>query len=207
MSKEIRYLQSKVEIRTDQSESEYIEGYALKFEKWSERMGILTPFREIISRDSLIDTNMADVVALFNHREDFPLARSTVSGENGRLELTVDDIGLKFRLTPTNTTFARDLLENVRAGVVDQCSFAFSIDHSSKDAETWTYNDNDEIYERRINKIKNLYDISVVTYPAYPDTEAIVSSRSRERVKELELKRSLPTEREKILMELDLLSV
>ncbi|KEP24752.1 HK97 family phage prohead protease, partial [Bacillus zhangzhouensis] len=82
-----------IEIRSDgEGQSEYVEGYALKFEKWSERLGW---FKEIISRNALESTDLSNVIALFNHREDFPLARNTVSGESGRFELVIAAIGFK----------------------------------------------------------------------------------------------------------------
>lgn len=38
--KEIRQLTTPIEVRSEgEGESEFVEGYALKFEKWSERLG------------------------------------------------------------------------------------------------------------------------------------------------------------------------
>ena len=69
-------LNQPIELRSEgEGQSEYIEGYALKFEKWSERLGW---FKEIISRTALDSADMSNVIALFNHQQDFPLARNTV---------------------------------------------------------------------------------------------------------------------------------
>lgn len=204
MEKEVRNLTTKIELRSSkEEEKEYIEGYALKFEKWSERLWY---FKEIIDRNALDKADMGNVVALFNHKEDYPLARNTVDGDVGKLELEVDNIGLKFRLSPTDTSYAKDLMENVRSGVINQCSFAFSINYDDDNAEEWEYNENEEIYERRINKIERLYDISIVTTPAYNDTEAVVGARSKEKVKELEELRNKP-KLDKLKMELELLDL
>ncbi|WP_340640742.1 HK97 family phage prohead protease [Bacillus atrophaeus] len=202
-NKEIRQLTTPIEIRSDgEGQSEYVEGYALKFEKWSERLGW---FKEIISRNALDSTNMSNVIALFNHQQDFPLARNTVSGDTGRLELETDGIGLKFRFKPSDTSYARDLMENIRSGVINQCSFAFSLDYGDADADEWRINEDEDIYERRINKIQRIFDISLVTTPAYSDTEAVVGARSLEKVEQLEESRN--SSDETLKMELELLDL
>ncbi|GED01399.1 HK97 family phage prohead protease [Bacillus atrophaeus] len=202
-NKEIRQLTTPIEIRSDgEGQSEYVEGYALKFEKWSERLGW---FKEIISRNALDSTNMSNVIALFNHQQDFPLARNTVSGDTGRLDLETDGIGLKFRFKPSDTSYARDLMENIRSGVINQCSFAFSLDYGDADADEWRINEDEDIYERRINKIQRIFDISLVTTPAYSDTEAVVGARSLEKVEQL--KESRNSSDETLKMELELLDL
>lgn len=206
-NQEKRQLTTKIELRSaDEAESDgVVEGYALKFEKWSERLWY---FKEIISRSALDTADMSNVIACFNHKQDYPLARNTVEGDIGKLELTVDNIGLKFRFKPTNTSYAKDLVENIRSGVVNQCSFVFSLDYSDDDVDEWRYNDDEDIYERRINKIERIHDISIVTTPAYSDTEAVVGARSKEKVEALKEERLKPMkELEKMKLELDLLSL
>jgi HK97 family phage prohead protease len=130
---------------------------------------------------------MSDVRSLFNHDANQVLGRSTVASDQpGNLQLTVDNIGLKFRCIPTNTTFAGDLKINIRTGVVNQCSFGFELDHDDESADSIEFNETDGVYERTINKIKVLRDVSPVTYPAYTNTEAVVGTRTIDRVKELE---------------------
>jgi HK97 family phage prohead protease len=102
--------------------------------------------------------------------------------------LEVDGIGLKWRVTPTDTSYARDLMENVRNGVINQCSFAFSISED-ENADEWVWNEERDLYERTIRSIGRLYDVSVVTTPAYPDTEAVVAARSTDKVKEMDQQR------------------
>jgi HK97 family phage prohead protease len=212
MDKEIRLLTTPVEIRAasdGESGPEYVEGYALKFERWSDVMGFWFPFQEIISRNALDEADMNNVVALINHDPSYPLARTTVNQDVGRLELTVDNIGLRFKFQPTDTTYAKDLMENVRAGVVNQCSFAFSLAEDDT-ADEWTYDEEAGIYRRRINKFARIYDISIVTTPAYPDTEAVIGQRSKEKVEKLQELRKKPKadqEKEKLLLELDLLAL
>ncbi len=169
--KELRLLNADFEIRERDDDQDEIVGYALKFNRWSDVLGGM--FKEIISRDALADTDMSDVVALFNHDDNQILGRK---GKN--LTLEVDEIGLKFRLKPTNTSYTKDLIENLRTGIIDKCSFAMSDIESD-----WNDVGDDQPLERTITSIGKLWDVSIVTTPAYSDTEAVVGSRSKEQAK------------------------
>lgn len=184
---ETRQLTTKLELRKLENDTEVIEGYALKFDRWSDTLGWFYPFREKLEPGCLDTADTNNVVALFNHDQSQILGRT---GAN--LDLEVDNIGLKFRIFPTNTTLSRDLMENIRSGVINQCSFAFTIP-DEEGAEEWRENEETGVYERYVRKIDKLYDVSVVTTPAYPDTEAVVGSRSKEIVEEL---RSHPVKQE-----------
>lgn len=164
----------------EDSEESVIEGYALKFNKPSDILGGFVRFREILDSHALDETDMANVVATFNHDQNQVLGRTGIN-----LDLEVDNIGLKFRVKPTDTQFARDLLTNIKAGVINQCSFAFTIPNE-KGAEEWEDSEEEGVdYQRTIRQIDHLYDVSVVTTPAYPDTEVMVGSRSKELVEAL----------------------
>lgn len=179
-AKEIRQVTTQIELRSDGESNEIIEGYALKFDKWSDDLGW---FREKLASESLEKTDMSNVTALFNHNESQILGRSGIN-----LELDVDNIGLRFKVKPTDTSYSRDLMENIRQGVINQCSFAFTVSRE-QDSEEWRENLESGIYERIIKNIDKLYDVSVVTTPAYPDTEAVVGARSKELVDKLELRK------------------
>lgn len=170
--KELRLLNADFEVREQDGEHDEIVGYALKFNRWSDVLGGM--FKEIISRDALQETDMSDVVALFNHDDNKILGRK---GKN--LTLEVDEIGLKFRLKPTNTSYTKDLVENLRTGIIDKCSFAMS----DIDSE-WNDAGDDQPLERTITSIGKLWDVSIVTTPAYSDTEAVVGARSKEQATE-----------------------
>ena len=195
MKMEQRQRTTTIQLRQSEGEQEVIEGYALKFERWSDTLGWFYPFREKLAKGCLDDTDTSNVVALFNHDSSQVLGRT---GAN--VELEVDNIGLKFRIKPTNTTLSRDLMENIRAGVINQCSFAFTVPNE-EGAEEWEETE-EGTYERTIHKIDRLYDVSVVTTPAYPDTEAVVGARGYKMVEEL---RSHPQKKEikRMLNELD----
>lgn len=184
---ETRQRTTKLELRMLENDTEVIEGYALKFDRWSDTLGWFYPFREKLEPGCLDTADISNVVALFNHDQSQILGRT---GAN--LDLEIDNIGLKFRIRPTNTTLSKDSVENIRSGVINQCSFAFTIPDEDG-AEEWLENEETGVYERLIKKIDTLYDVSIVTTPAYPDTEAVVGSRSKVIVEEL---RSHPQKQE-----------
>jgi hypothetical protein len=192
-SKEIRTLTTKIELRSaddGDNQQEVIEGYALKFNKWSDTMGTFLKFREKIDPNALEDCDMSNVVATFNHDENMPLGRNTIKDGIGSLQLSVDNIGLKFRCIPADTSYARDLKENIKAGVINQCSFSFTL-ADDDDADSVTYDEESQTYERTINKIGRIYDIAVVTTPAYPDTEVVIGQRSLSKIQNDVLRKKL----------------
>jgi uncharacterized protein len=142
-----------------------ISGYAAVF---NSKTMIGDWFEEVISPGAFarsISEN-GDVRALFNHNWDNVLGRT----KNGTLRLEEDERGLKFEVELPNTSVARDLAESMRRGDINQCSFGFWAT-----GETWDYSIEPAV--RTINEVE-LYEISVVSIPAYEDTE--VSLRSKE---------------------------
>lgn len=178
---EIRALQT-----LEKSEDNVVEGYALKFNKESRDLG---GFVETISPDALEGVDLTDVRCFLDHDSSKLLGRTS----SGTLELTVDDIGLHFRCTLPNTSTGRDAMELVKRGDLNQCSFGFTV---AKDKWTKTK----DIMQRSINKIGSLLEISLVSIPAYDDTDVRVATRSLEEVvNELE--------KEKLEIELELLGL
>lgn len=186
---------------TDDDGEPVIEGYALKYNKPSEVLGGFVRFVEHIAPGALDHTDMSNVVATINHDQNQVLGRSGVN-----LELTPDDVGLKFIVKPTDTSFARDLITNIKAGVINQCSFAFTVPDNDE-AQEWKDSTRDGVdYERTIREIDHLYDVSVVTTPAYPDTEAMVGQRSIDMVKRMQSKvknEAVQHERQNMLREME----
>lgn len=153
----------KVESR-QAAESRTIVGYAAKFERWSEP--IMGWFREKIARDAFSECDVTDVIMCFNHNIDSILARTT----SGTLTLSTDEEGLRFEFEAPATSLGNDMLELVRRGDISKCSFKFTVEE-----DEWRYADKQnqmEYDERTIRKIDRLYDVSLVVYPAYNDTEA-----------------------------------
>lgn len=188
IDKDVRLNTVDLEVRQLGEEKDpVIRGYALKFDEPSEDLG----FTEYLDKRCLDNANMDNVVALLNHDTNYVLGRT---GRN--LKLQADDVGLFFEIEPNNTTYVRDLIENMKTGLIDKCSFAFTI---PKGGDEWR--EKDGRYERYIRQIDRLYDVSIVTTPAYNGTEALVSERSKESLKNLE---NRDRELEIMEMEMDL---
>lgn len=151
------------ELRT-KAESRMIVGYAAKFERWSEP--IMGWFKEKIARDAFSECDVSDVIMCFNHNIGSILARTT----SGTLLLSTDEEGLRFEFDVPATSLGNDMLELVRRGDISKCSFKFTVEE-----DEWRYADKENAFEydeRTIRKIDKLYDVSLVVYPAYNDTEA-----------------------------------
>lgn len=156
----------------EQTEENIVEGYALKFNKESRDLG---GFIETISPSALDGVDLSDVRCFLDHDSSKLLGRTS----SGTLNLTVDEIGLRFRCVLPNTSVGRDAMELVKRGDLNQCSFGFTVQE-----DAWTPG---EIMHRSINKIGQLLEISLVSIPAYDDTDVMVASRSmQEAVNELE---------------------
>lgn len=198
--KEIRNLISNFEVRSEDGQKQKkIVGYALKFNTWSTDLG---GFIETIDRNALNNCDMTDVRCLIDHDSQKILGRTT----NGTLKLTVDDIGLRYECIPSDTTYARDLLVNMENGNINQCSFGFILNYDNIDCDSWEYDEERSIYKRTIKDIKQLFDVSPVTYPAYSQTECVVAQRKLEDLKaELEQHKQNEIRKKKLQLELELI--
>jgi len=154
---ERRTLQTR-NLAVSESEPNEIIGYAAVFNQWSEDLG---GFREMILPGAFSTALNDDVRALINHDANLVLGRT----RSGTLVLTEDEVGLRIKITLPNTQYARDLVEAMRRGDVDQMSFGFAV-------ETDRWYEQDGQTRREIVKVARLYDVSVVTFPAYPQTTA-----------------------------------
>lgn len=150
------------ELRAIGDENPKIDGYAAVFNQLSEDLG---GFREQIAPGAFTNTiKRADVRALWNHDPNYPLGRS----KSGTLSLEEDETGLLFAIDPPDTQYARDLIVSMKRGDVDQMSFGF---RTLKDH--WEQSGDKVI--RTLIEVE-LFDVSPVTYPAYPQTSANVRS-------------------------------
>lgn len=155
----------------------HIQGYALTFDSISEDLG----FKEVVVSGALANCDLSDVVLNINHDNDRILARNTKSEGVGSLTLTVDEKGLFFDAIPTNTTYARDLIENMNSGIIGKCSFAFELDWEDYEAQSWDWDNGNRGYDfRTINKIARISDCSIVVNPAYESTSTSVYKRSKD---------------------------
>lgn len=149
------------ELRTvdPQNEGELptIRGYAAVFNSMSEDLG---GFREFIRPGAFAKTiKEADVRALWNHDPNYVLGRS----RSGTLLMNEDERGLAIEIRPPDVQWARDLITSMKRGDVDQMSFGFLTVR-----DEWNQ-DQDGNVTRELVECK-LFDVSPVTYPAYPAT-------------------------------------
>lgn len=150
------------ELRAIEGENPEIVGYAAVFNAMSEDLG---GFREKIDRGAFSQSILQDDIrALFNHDPNYVLGRN----RSGTLELDEDEQGLRIRVKVPNTGWARDLMESIKRGDINQMSFGF---RTVKDL--WEEREKKVI--RTLKEVK-LFDVSPVTYPAYPQTSAAVRS-------------------------------
>lgn len=154
---ETRQMFSKINKKDVDMTNNVVEGYALKFSTYSEDLG---GFKEVIEKDALNNTDFSDVRALINHNKDLVIARTT----SGTLKIWVDSIGLKFKAQIANTTYGKDLIENIRNGNINQCSFGFIL---GEKGDKYDIDPVQMIRRRTIKNIAAIVDISFVTYPAY----------------------------------------
>ena len=160
-----------VEVRQVDGEQPVIAGYAVVFDSLSEEMTDARGrrFRERISPGAF-DRALAggpDIRALWNHNSDMPLART----RNGTLRLAKDGAGLRVELTPPATSWGSDALASIRRGDVSGMSFAFS--KAGEGGDTWERPGADGVALRTILEA-TLYEVSPVTFPAYPATQVAV---------------------------------
>ena len=172
--KEIRMLPIQ-ELRIDDSLDGKIVGHASVFDSWSETLGGIFPFKEIVRKGTFTETiKFDDIRALFNHDPSYVLGRNKA----GTLELEEDEIGLRVVITPPDTSWANDLIKNLRRGDISQMSIGFIVLE-----DTWGTQDGIDI--REIKKVQ-LFDVSIVTYPAYTQTD--VGVRAMESYKDYKSK-------------------
>lgn len=146
-------------------ETKTVSGYALKFDEPSKDLG---GFVEVITPEALKEVDFSNCFLLYDHDYSKPLA----SVKSDTLKLEVDDIGLHFEATLNDTTYAKDVYENVSKGVVDAMSFGFELGIDSFDK------DEEGTVTRSVKNIKNVPEISVVTLPAYDSANVQVNKRS-----------------------------
>jgi len=136
-----------------------VEGRAVVFNQEAD----LGWFDEVIDEHALDEADMSDVVLNFNHDNSLLLAGT----RNGSLTLDLRNDGLYQTSKVINTTQGEDVMKLVRSGLISKMSFAFSI---ARGGEEWSERDGKEF--RRITRIEKLYDVSLVTFPAYAQTSA-----------------------------------
>lgn len=159
----------KLEVREAHSGDVRVSGYAAVFDQETNIGGMFTEqinrgaFKDAIGRD--------DVVFLINH-EGLPLART----RSGTLRLEEDEHGLYMEASlDASDPDVRSIVPKMKRGDLDKMSFAFVPTRQSWD-------DSKKIPKRMIEEAQ-LYDVSIVTTPAYDGTEIGLRSLEKHRSK------------------------
>lgn len=152
------------ELRAE-GDSRKVKGYAAVFGSESDGLGW---FVEEIAPGAFDDVMQDDVRALVNHEDSKVLARTA----SGTLKLSLDNRGLVYEFETPDTTYGNDLLVSIRRGDISQSSFGFQVDKDKWEDLEQIGTDGKKWYKtkRTILKVAKLYDVSPVTFPAYPDT-------------------------------------
>lgn len=135
-----------------------IIGHAAVFDQLSEDFG---GWREKIAPGAFSKSIGGDVRALFNHDPNLILGRTRAK----TLRLTEDSKGLLAEIDPPDTETARSVMEAIRRGDVSQMSFGF---RTVK--QKWEEDMDKKIAVRTLVEVE-LFDVSPVTFPAYPQTD------------------------------------
>lgn len=175
-----------VELRSANEEGREVEGYAVVFNESTD----LGWFTEEIDRNAFNNTNMSNVYLLFNHDENNVLAGTS----NNSLKLDINEKGLFQTSQIIDTSLGEDVLKLVKNGLINKMSFAFTIREGGED---WYEVDGKE--HRVIKDIDTLYDVSLVTYPAYSQTSAYARSQTDELAEEHKRRREQEKKLERIL--------
>lgn len=155
------------EVRGD---SKKVEGYAAVYNCWSEDLG---GFIESIVPGAFTRTLASgrDIRCLFDHSSSKILGRQSAK----TLNIYADSKGLGFECQLGNSSHANDVRDMLTRGDIKECSFGFTMDWEGGGDE-WLPPENAQAPCRRILRSVNLYEVSVVTFPAYPDTSAALRS-------------------------------
>ena len=180
-----RSMQTKAELRTADTEEMVIEGYFIVFDTDTE---IFKGYYERIDKHALDNTISGDIRCLLNHDSNYVLGRTT----SRTLALSLDAHGLygKVVINPKDAD-AVNAYERVKRGDVSQASFMFEI------LQREITDTSDGVLET-IKDLK-LYEISIVTFPAYETTSVQARSEEVHQIIEDRKARSLNAKKEILL--------
>lgn len=172
-----------------QQESREIEGRPIVFGVRSVNLTPWSSTRKVyeilepgcISRELLAKS---DVILNLNHSNMVPdvLGRFRNSDRDTlSLELRGDGIDCRCDLPRTNN--ANDALELMKRGDITGMSFAFEDDYEDTEngvsyERTNDVEDGKEVWLRHVKRINGLYDVSIVTHPAYEQTSVATREQS-----------------------------
>lgn len=169
-NKEIRTLELEIRVEQEEDGVAYIEGYPIVF---NQETVVGDRFREMIVPEAVTETLLKDIPLLEGHKFDgTPLARSRNNNANSTMQLNIDDHGVHMRaaLDIRNNPKAKEVYSAIKRGDVSGMSFAFVANKESWDDL------NTDLPLRTITGFERVYEVSVVTFPAYEGTSIQAAS-------------------------------
>ena len=146
----------------------YVEGFATTFDApyvlW-EYDGV--QYLEVIDRNALASADMSDVIMQYDHAGTVFARNKMANGKPPCLLVEPQARGLFIAADLGVIEKARNLYDSIDKGLIYKMSWAFSVAEDSYDKDTHT---------RTILRIKKVYDVSAVSYPANGDTD--IAARS-----------------------------
>jgi len=165
--REMRAFVTNFEARAEENNIGVIKGRPIVFNSETD-MGW---YRETIDTHALDNADLRDVRLCLNHDTSFVYARSRNNNENSTMRIGVDEEGLFFEARlDLNSSKQNDLFIAVQRGDMDKMSFMFVVNR-----DEWFDIDSDQPL-RVIREISVVYEISIVTFPAYNSTTVQAAS-------------------------------
>jgi HK97 family phage prohead protease len=153
-----------------------IRGHAAVFNTWTD----LGFFKERVAKGAFDDVLAADPHTLHTWDHDTAKTLSSTRATPPTLELRVDPRGLHFWSRVAPTSYAADLRILMERGDVNQASFAFTV---ADDEWVIRGDGDDEVIERTIVKVAELFDVTTTAMGAYPTTDSQLAARTLERAR------------------------
>lgn len=167
--KEIRISTVTIENRADNpagTSGFYITGVPIIYDTPTVISDPAGSYAEIIRSGALEGADISDARLMYNHDlNKVPLARTPKT-----MQLERSTAGLKMVAELPDTEEAKAVYTAIKRGDLSGMSFAFKIPEGG---DRW----NKETRTREILKIEKVYEISIVPFPAYPQTS--VEARSK----------------------------
>ena len=117
----------------------------------------------------------SDVVLNINHSSKVTDVLGRCNNGKGTLSLTLRESSVESECELPMTNAANDTLELIRRGDISGMSFAFEDDWEDSEngvsyERTNEVEDGKEVWLRHVKRIRRLFDVSIVTHPAYEQT-------------------------------------
>jgi uncharacterized protein len=176
---EHRVLPLDIELRAVDGQPGQLVGHAAVFNQWSTISDWFGDgWDESVAPGAFRKTiKEADIRALWNHDPNIVLGRNKA----GTLELSEDETGLLTTITPPDNEWGRPIVDAVRRGDVSGMSIAFQVikEQWDRPAQKKDANAPKERPKRTIKEAQ-LFDVSPVTFPAFPQTDVAARSEDGE---------------------------